>query len=289
MPDGLPFTFLAVESNNRQHRNFADVLAFHWAVHATVIAGKRPKGLQLMQRRIAFLLFVSCLLGCGSSDSKPASSGSLSGNWEMILTKSNNPLLNKTQSGSLIQNGDAVTGSVIFTDIPCSGIGSVSGTVSGANISMVVSPTGVSVNLTGTIAAGQTSMSGNYNILSTGCSGSQSAPVTGTWTANLVSPLNGNIAGTITSKAQGGGTYSVTGKISQGANAGTSSTPLSGSLAATGYCFSSATILGSISGTSAVLDLVNTDGTQIGEIYGSTSLDGTSMTGTYHIVAQGPG
>jgi hypothetical protein len=254
-----------------------------------MIGWKRPKGLQLMQRRVAFLLFVSCLVnGCGSSTSEPASSGSLSGNWEMILTKSNNPVLNKTQSGSLVQKGDAVTGSVIFTDIPCSGIGSVSGTVSGANISMLVSPTGVSVNLTGTIAAGQTSMSGNYNILSTGCAGSQSAPVSGTWTANLVSPLNGNITGTITSSGQGG-THSVTGKISQGANAGASSTPLSGSLSATGYCFSSATIMGSISGTSAVLDLVDTDGTQIGEITGSTSLDGTSMTGTYHIVPQGVG
>ncbi len=240
-----------------------------------------------MQRRIVFLLFLSCLLnGCGGSSKKPISSGSLSGNWEMILNKSNNPLLNKTQSGSLVQNGDAVMGSVIFTDIPCSGIGSVSGTVSGANISMVVDPTGVSVNLSGTIAAGQTSMSGNYNILSTGCAASQSAPVSGTWTANLVSPLNGNIAGTITSTAKHV-TYSVAGKISQAANTGTSSTPLAGSLTATGYCFNSANIVGSISGTSAVLDLVNTDGTEIGEIYGSTSLDGTSMTGTYHMIAQG--
>jgi len=37
------------------------------------------------------------------------------------------------------------------------------------------------------------------------------------------------------------------------------------------------------------LDLVNADGTQIGEIYGSTSIDGTSMSGVYHIIAQGTG
>lgn len=252
-----------------------------------------------MRHRLAFLLLASCFVnGCGSSSSKTTSSGSLSGNWQMTLTKTDNPVLDKTQSGSLVQNGNEVTGSVLFSDSPCSGVGSVSGTVSGANITMQVSPTGVSVNLTGTIGSGQTSMSGNYNILSTGCSASQSAPVSGTWTANLVAPLNGNITGGLTSTGEKTTctnsmtppcTYAVTGKVVQGANTGTSSTPLSGSLTVTGYCFASASIQGSISGTSAILDLVNADGTQIGEIYGSTSIDGTSMSGVYHIIAQGTG
>jgi hypothetical protein len=195
----------------------------------------------------------------------------------------------RTQSGFLIQNGGTVTGSVIFTDQPCSGVGSVTGTVSGTAIALLVSPTGINVNLSGTIGSGQNSMSGNYTTLSTGCSATNVAPGKGIWTANRVRPLSGNIQGTFTSKDQGLSPVAVKGKVSQGPNTGISAVPLTGSLSATGYCFSTADISGAISGTSVVMNLVDSDGTQIGQVTGTTSLDGTFITGTYQVMGQGKG
>lgn len=242
-----------------------------------------------MQRKILLLLALPLLMtACGGSSKSVSSSGAISGNWEMSLQKSDSTLAPKTQSGFLLQNGNIVTGGVIFTDIPCSGVGSVAGTINGTAISLVVDPTGTSVNLSGIIGAGQTSMSGDYTILSTGCGGSQTAPQQGTWTANLVAPLSGNIQGSFSSNVHST-TYTMTGQVTQGANTGVSSAPLTGTLTATGYCFTTANIVGSISGTAVVFNLVDPDGTQIGQVAGTTTLDGTSMTGTYQVLGLGTG
>jgi hypothetical protein len=243
-----------------------------------------------MPSRIILLLAVPLLLSaCGDSSKKdPTSPGALSGNWQMSLQKANSTLAPKTQSGFLSQSGETISGSLMFTDIPCSGIGSVNGTVTGSNISFEVLPTGVTVNLTGTVGSGQSSMSGNYTILSTGCSGSQSAPQTGTWTANLVTPLKGNIQGTLSSKTHNT-SYALTGSISQGANNGTSNAPLTGTISATGYCFTSVNIAGAISGTSVAINLVDADGVEVGQVNGASSLDGTTVTGTYQVLGLGKG
>src|SRR5208337_4531028 len=98
------------------------------------------------------------------------------------MTKTGKTTVSHTQSGSLLQNGNAVTSNLMFTDIPCSGVGSANGAVSGT-----------AITLSGSIssATGQPPMSGTHTILSTGCVGPQSAPETGTFTASLVTPLNG--------------------------------------------------------------------------------------------------
>src|SRR5258708_17938410 len=131
-------------------------------------------------------------------------------------------------------------------------------------------------------------MSGDYTILSTGCTGSQSAPQLGTWTADLVTPLNGTVQGTFLSTPHGT-TVNVTGQLTQGANTGSSLAPLTGTLSLAGYCYPTATVVGSISGTSVAISLVNTDGSAFGEVDGVTSLDGTSVTGTYRAIGQGSG
>jgi hypothetical protein len=244
-----------------------------------------------MQLRLALLLALLVLVtACGSSDNKSSSSvsTSTSGNWQMSLQKSNTSLTPKTQSGFLVQTNDAISGSMIFIDAPCSGVGNVNGTVTGSAVTLNVDSTGLAVILAGTIASGQTSMSGNYTILSTGCSGSSSAPQMGTFTANMVSPLSGNITGTFLSSS-GATTYAVTGQVTQGANAGDSTTPLAGTLSFTGFCYASANIVGSISGTSVVMNLVNANGGQIGQVTGTSSLDGTLLSGKYQYLGLGKG
>jgi hypothetical protein len=249
------------------------------------------EGVDLMHRGIAFLLALSLFMsGCGgsSSNSSPASSGALSGNWLINLTRAGNTKVSHTQSGSLLQNGGAITGNLIFTDIPCSGVGNVSGTVSGAAVSLTVSPVGTAIALSGTVSSGP-ALGGNYTILSTGCTGSQSAPETGTFTANIVTPLNGNITSTF-SAPKVGTTPTMAGKLTQGANTGASSTPLTGSLTFTGgFCYASANIVGSISGTSVVMNLTDSDGVQIGQLYGTSLIDGTSISGTLQYLGLGSG
>lgn len=229
-----------------------------------------------MQPRIAFLLALSLLMiGCGSSNSTPAPAGSLSGNWQMSLTNTGDPNPTTTQSGSLLQNGDVVTGAVLFTNPDCSGVASVTGTVTGSGFSLTENPVGTSVSLSGTFGSTASPLNGNFTILSTGCAGGKSAPASGTFTASLVAPLTGNITGTFSSN---NGSFSLMGQVTQGANTGGSSTPLTGSITFTGgFCYSGANIVGSISGTAVVMNLVESDGVQIGQLTGTSSTDGSSL------------
>jgi hypothetical protein len=235
-------------------------------------------------------IIVACLfpiVGCGggSSNSTASIGNPLSGNWEMSLQKgpSDPP---KTLSGFLMEGPEgAVTGSALFSDIPCSGVGNVNGSVNESDVSLTVSPNGSTVNLTGQLGTGGTTMSGSYAILSSGCDGS-SSPQAGSWTASLVSPLMGSIQGTFVSKKLGA-TYPISGTVAQGPNSGSSSTPLNGNLTITGSpCFTTSTITGAISGTSVVIIFSESDGTEIGQINGTSSFDGTSLTGSYKIVRQ---
>ena len=237
----------------------------------------------------ATLVLVSLLLAtaCGSSSKPSSSSDSISGNWQMSLTPSGTSFA-PTQSGFLLESNGTVTGAMNFAiSTACVGVGNVTGTVNGSDVSLLLSPSGLTVELTGTIPS-TGFMTGNYTILSSGCSGEYSAPQTGTWTASQVTPLSGTIQGTFTSTF--GPVYSMSGQLAQGSNTGVSSAGLSGNLATTGYCFfSSATLTGTISGTSVVLNIVGSDGTQLGEVVGTASLDGTLVTGTYKMLGFGVG
>jgi hypothetical protein len=235
---------------------------------------------------LAALIFLSA---CGSSShsgtsSSSSSSGSITGNWQMNLQPSDSKTNPRPQSGFLVQNNNLVTGSMIYVANPCTGVGNVQGTVTGTTISIVVSPTGTQVNLTGTVGAGQTTMNGTYTTLSMGCSGTNVAPATGTWIATLISPLSGNFSGTLTSANNT--VYQVTGQLTQGPNIGTSNASLTGSVSVTGYCFSTANISGVVSGTSAVISLVTSAGAQIGQMNLTSSIDGTSLTGSYNLLPQ---
>jgi len=241
----------------------------------------RPKFAPLL----ALLLFV---IGCGGGRKNSSTSGVLSGNWQMSLQSSNANLKPYQQSGFLVQNGDTVTGNVLIADNPCSGVGTVNGTVSGSSVSLAITPAAIEVDLTGSLSSTPGYMSGTFTILSSGCTASGTAPESGTWAASLVSPLNGNIQGTFTSKNLTT-PITVTGQISQGANTGIINAALSGNITFSNYCVASTDITGVVSGTSVVLSLVNSDGTQVGQVTGTTSLDGTAFTGTYNILSQGSG
>lgn len=240
---------------------------------------------------IAFCLILPILLaGCGGGNGSTSSSGGISGNWQMSLQPSNPKWKPTAQSGFLVDDNGVLTGGMAFRDNACPGVGNVSGSVSGSNVTFTVTPAGLDIEFSGSTTATST-MAGNYTILSTGCTGAISAPQTGTWTANQVPPLNVNIQGVFTSSHQNlnPGTFNITGTLTQGSNTGESTTSLAGTLNATGYCFFTTTnVTGTISGTSVVLNLIGSNG-QIGQVTGTISLDGSSFNGTYGMIGLGSG
>lgn len=266
-------------------------------------------------RILASALCLGVLLtaaGCGGgrSSSTSTSSSPLSGNWQLNLVQNYPaPSTALSASGFLVQSDETLTGSIEGPTIisskqvyGCSGVGTVSGTVSGQNVTFSLNPGGTVFDFTGTIASGNTSMSGTYSALGAACSDKKA--ITGTFTAFLIPPLNGSFTGTLTDIASSPGGYMsllnlsstipVTGSFTQSSNAGTSDATVTGTINATGYpCFETAYLTGTISGQSVYLDVFSYKGDLIGTvglpatassagspaIVASTS-SGTTLTGT---------
>jgi hypothetical protein len=240
-----------------------------------------------MQRSIVLVFaLASFLTACGSNNNvSPPPSGSIAGNWQMSLQPEDANLKPAPQSGFLLQTGNLLSGSQLLTDPPCSGVANVTGTIEGTSVTFTENTNGIVLNLTGTVGTGQSSMSGTYTVLSSGCSNNNTAPQTGTWIADLVAPLVGNFQGTYTSHQ--GSSYTIAGQISQAGNTGTSSAALTGTFNIAGYCFATANITGIVSGTTAVMNLTDSSGAQIGELSVTNSLNGTLLTGTLSYLGEG--
>jgi hypothetical protein len=158
--------------------------------------------------------------------------------------------------------------------------------VSGQNVTFSINPGGTVFDFTGTIASGNTSMSGTYSALGAACSDEKA--ISGTFTAALIPPLNGSFTGTLSDSTymallNVSSPIAVTGSLTQSSNAGTSDATVTGTITATGYpCFETAYLTGTISGQSVYLNVFNYEGEQIGTL----GVPGTlSSAGTPAIVA----
>jgi hypothetical protein len=255
-------------------------------------------------RRLFVGLLISTLIAitaCGGG-STTTSSGPLSGNWQITLARHAVPTQPLTYTGFLTQSGDSVGGNLIlgagFLNPGCSGVGPVSGTVNGQNVSFTINQFGGEVSLTGTTSSSNAPMNGEFSLLAGGCN---AFPATGTWSAFQVMPIKGSFHGTFTSTRPppNNGTVDVVGTLTQGPNTGGSTANLTGSISVVGtplFCsyLSTATITGLISGTSVSLNLFGPDGsliTQIGQIgqignpqvtdQATVTADGTSLSAPY--------
>lgn len=260
-------------------------------------------------RRLFVGLLLSMLIAttaCGGGSTTASSSGSLSGNWQIALVRHAVPTQPLTYTGFLTQSGDSVSGNLIlgsgFIGSDCSGVGPVTGTVDGQNVSMNIGEFGEDVSLTGTVPSGSAPMDGEFSFLAGGCN---AFPGTGTWSAFQVTPINGSFHGTFTSTLPqpNNGTLNVVGTLTQGPNTGGSAADLTGSISVLGtphFCsyLSTATIKGLISGTSVSLNLFGPDGsliTQIGQIGQignpqvttevTVTADATALSGPYTLPA----
>ncbi len=236
---------------------------------------------------ISFLLCVSVtLLACGNGGNSVSSSSPLSGNWQITLQRHAHfaPFV---FTGFLLQSGPAVTGSMILGG-GCEGVGPVTGTLDGQNLSLTISEFGQDISLTGTLPPGSPSsssfISGAFSSVAGGCADYAS---TGTWSAVSVTPLTGAFHGTLVSASiTNPDTFNVTGTLIQGPNTGSSNAMLSGNIVATGaphFCpyLTTATITGLISGTTVTLNLFDPSGAQITQMASSITHDATTLNGTY--------
>lgn len=245
--------------------------------------------------RIIPLLWFACILtvsacGGGGHSNSTSTSGMLSGNWQMVLTQTQPPpggSAVQTESGFLTQSGESLAGSILQSGSPpCVGLGTVSGSVNGSVVAITVDQVGQTVTLSGTATSDGAAIGGNYSILASGCGSS----TVGIFSATQVKPLSGNLLATFTSGEFIGSVYTFTGSLTQGQNTGTSYGTLSGTMTSTNApCINSFSIAGQVRGTSVVFNFLASDGTSQGQYQGTTSTDGTTLTGTYDFLAQSNG
>jgi hypothetical protein len=194
-------------------------------------------------------------------------------------------------SGFFLQTANSLTASVAVPTNPnspngtCGGVGSVTGKVSGEDVTLAINEGGTILNLTGSVASNNQSMGGTYSGFGGGC---LTRPSSGTWTAIAIPPLHGSFTGTLSNSsymALLNGVIppvpiKVSGTMVQSANNGGANATLTGTINAEGYpCFTTVSVSGTISGENVILNVFGYDGSQIGSL-------GTS--GSPAIASSGP-
>lgn len=230
------------------------------------------------------LLFtaLTVLSACGGSGSRPSqSSASIAGNWQFAMTApSDNSFQGGMQGGFLLQSKGTVTGAVTYsvslppqqqggTSTVCgSGSAPVTGSVDGQNLTLNVIAGVQTFSLTGTLSAGGSTIAGTYT--STDGKGCGTAQAGLQWSATLVPPLSGAIQGNFHSSlnpALRDRDFPVSGSLTQGENIGASNATVTGTLIFDGYpCISTASVNGQISGNSVILQIIATNGLNVGQI-----------------------
>ena len=231
---------------------------------------------------LSIALLVISLVGCGGGSSTKPAGGPLSGNWQLMLTQEfPRPQVMLSVSGFLNQSSNSITGSV---QVPpstqngkCAGVGSLTGSVNAQNVTFTIDNGGTTISLTGTLSTDGQSIIGQYSALSGGC---YTTPTTGTWTGELIPPLNGTFTGAF-SQSQYMQTLTginppnpiqISGTFAQDPNGVASNAALTGTLTAVGYpCLRTASLTGTISGQNVVLSVYSYNGNLIGGLGTSSS------------------
>jgi hypothetical protein len=258
---------------------------------------------------ILLLAGVMTLSACGGgSNNSQTVAPSLSGNWQFTMAAPGDGSFSGGLQGGFISqaSGSSVTGAVAYSvalpgsppSVCNSGSAAVTGTISGQNVNLAAVAGTQTFTLTGTLSLDGSTIVGTYSSTAgTAADGSVCGTVqTGLiWNAILVPPIIGPIQGSFYSV---GGTAGLSeqeflvtsGFLSQAANNGTDNAAVTGSLSfeigtQSDYpCILSANVQGQISGTSVALQILDSSGTQIGQI-GISS--GSSLQAVTYDTSQG--
>jgi hypothetical protein len=249
---------------------------------------------------VLLLIGTLALSACGGSSSSGShQNAALSGNWQFTVFASTPDLTSTSglQGGFLLQSNGSVNGSVVYSNtlqsqapIPCnSGAAPMTGTISGQMVNLTAVAGEQTFTLSGMLNS-DGSISGTYTatpgpvVLVNGTPTACGQGTSGTglaFSAQPVPSLTGTITGSFHSATSGSllnQNFPVTGFLTQGRNIGASNATITGTLSfidpitlASNYpCFQTASVNGQISGTNVVLELIGTNGSNIGQIGGVT-------------------
>jgi hypothetical protein len=123
---------------------------------------------------LGLVIALAFILGCGSSSPK-----TVNGPWQFTLTSSATPGLSFTGATTLTPSGTGISGTVSFSNNPCSTSGLLAGGISGQNVFFQITEGNQVLSLTGTVDSAFTAMSGTYTASDGGCTNGD----TGSWTA----------------------------------------------------------------------------------------------------------
>ncbi|MGA9904442.1 MAG: hypothetical protein WBQ39_21080 [Terriglobales bacterium] len=295
----------------------------HCPLPSRHFCGPRGERLPLALLAVVVLSTVVMLSSCGSGSYGGSQNINLnlSGNWQFTMAPPpDGSFFGGLQGGFLLQNNGSITGAATYAVslsnllIPCNaGSAAITGSISGQNVKTITAVAGTQTfTLAGTLSLDGTSMAGTYS--STAGTAPDGAPCgtaqTGLqWSAALVPPLTGPIQGTFHSSGGAAGLneqdFLVSGALSQAPNTGASSAIVTGNFnflnAITNVsdypCLTVASAYGQISGNSVTLEIVGTDGSElgfIGEPVGSNGVTGVnpvtfdSVSGAYILHGAGP-
>jgi hypothetical protein len=265
----------------------------------------------------------------GGSGNGSQSTGTVSGNWQFTMSSPdpNYPASTQyaLQGGFLLQNNGNVSGQALYyiafdqivnglTVVCDSGSATISGTVKGQTVTLTAVAGTQTFQLTGSLASDGLSITGGQFTTTGGtvnnqiCGAATTQATPGVWSAILVPPLSGSIAGTFHSVALNNQEFQLTGSLQQGANIGASSATVTGSLnfinpttLVTDYpCLSNGyvNVTGQISGNTVILQMIGSNGSQYGQIgvsaagvagsqLSQVTFDPMSPTGTYVLHSTG--
>jgi hypothetical protein len=220
------------------------------------------------------------LSGCGNSSSAPSADSPVSGNWQ--FTKMDPPVDNSVQGGFhggfLLQTANGLKGQFTYSfSLPShpgtfcnSGVAAVTGTLTGQNATLTAIAGPQTYTLSGSLSADGSTLMGTYNSTDgQGCGTAQNGLL---WAARLLPSLSGAVQGSFHSTGGSNGTlrnqdFLITGSLMQGPNIGASSATITGTLDFQGYpCLRSASVNGQISGSQVILQLIGTNGLNVGQI-----------------------
>ena len=242
--------------------------------------GHSAKSLAMVM--FAGMLVLSACGGGSSSSSQNAAASPLSGNWQFTLTApQDNSFVGGVQGGFLLQNNGNVNGAVVYSvalpqpppapPVVCnSGSAPIIGTISGGSVTFTTTAGAQTFTLTGTLSGDGKTMSGSYT--TTDGKGCGTLQVDGMkWTATLVPSLTGSVQGSIHSVTSAvhlnDQDFPVTGTLTQGENLGASNATVTGTLAFENYpCLDFASVSGTISGSSVILEIFASNGLNVGRV-----------------------
>jgi len=273
------------------------------------VVGRYANG--LLAWLVVTTIMTIVLSGCGgggASSGGSQQSAALSGNWQFTLFQNPDPNYPPgqqygLQGGFLLQANGSITGQAVYSvsNLDQSGSAQVcnagsatvtAGTFSSNTVNLTYVAGSQTFTLTGMLSNG--TMSGTYTATQgtapdgttvCGIGTSQSGPQQ--WTAISVPPLAGTITGSFHSAAIGNGLldqdFPVTGTLTQGENIGASNATVTGTLNFTGYPCIPGGIMGvngQITGNTAILQLIGTNGSNDGQIGVAASQAGIDGNGS---------